>query len=143
MSGDWREAFLAALTNTGNVRYACQQAGIARRTAYDRRETDVEFAAAWKDAMEDAIDHIEAVAFEKAKEGENVLLIFLLKSHRREVYGERVGMEHSGPGGRPIQTEDATIDLSKLTPDEVDHIESILRSAETRAQATSGDGAVA
>jgi hypothetical protein len=36
----------------------------------------------------ESIDELEVVAFKRAAEGDNNLLMFLLKSHRRELYGD-------------------------------------------------------
>jgi hypothetical protein len=44
--------FLAALEAGGSIAMAARFAGIARRTAYDRRERDQAFADAWERALE-------------------------------------------------------------------------------------------
>ena len=48
----WTPVFLAALERSGSVRLAARLAGVGRSTAYDRRERDAEFAAAWDAAFE-------------------------------------------------------------------------------------------
>lgn len=138
-SGDWMNVFLPVLRNTGNVRYASMQAGISRMTAYTRRKKDSNFAALWDEAMEDAVDHLEGVAWEKAKGGDNTLLIFLLKSHRRSVYGDATKLEHSGPDGQPIKTQDASPDLSHLTNEELEQLEKLIDTAEKRRQEAMGN----
>jgi hypothetical protein len=82
----WVEAFLATLRTTGNVRSACKQAGIARQTAYERRESDAEFRHLWDDALQEALDELEEAGRERAKLASDVLLIFFLKHHRPHVY---------------------------------------------------------
>lgn len=87
----WQPAFLTALRNSGNIRAACQAAGITRAMAYHARKTKPVFAAEWDEAMNDAIDLLEAAAWQRARtQQSDTLTIFLLKSHRREVYGDRV-----------------------------------------------------
>jgi hypothetical protein len=88
-SGDWSAPFLAVLRRSGNVREACKRAKIGRRTAYDRRESDAKFRAAWDDAIEDACDDLELEARRRAKRQSDTLLIFLLKAHRPEKFRER------------------------------------------------------
>lgn len=89
-SGEWREPFLATLRNTANVRASCHVAGVSREAAYKARAADPEFAEQWRHAMDDALDALEATAFKRASETSDVLLIFLLKSHRRGVYGDKI-----------------------------------------------------
>jgi len=89
-SGDWMPAFLTTLRDTANVRLACSQAGITRQAAYQRKQDDADFAAAWEEAHEESIDTLEAVARSRAIASSDLLVIFLLKSHRREVYGDKV-----------------------------------------------------
>ena len=94
---EWRPPFLLTLRNTGNVRLACQAAGISRKSAYGARLQSPEFAEQWAEAMEDAIDVREAIAVDRAKKMSDVLLIFLLKSHRPNVYRETLNLriEHA------------------------------------------------
>lgn len=89
-SADWAPAFLAMLANSANVRLSCKEAGVDRRVAYRRRDSDPDFRQAWDDALEDACDLLEACARKRAMEYDTTLTIFLLKSHRRHVYGDRL-----------------------------------------------------
>lgn len=109
-----QEAFLAALAQRGNVSEACQAAGIGRRTVYQWRDADKDFAAAWDGALDEAADTMEREAFRRAVEGtekpvfqqgqevgrireySDTLLIFLLKAARPEKYRERQQIEQSG-----------------------------------------------
>jgi hypothetical protein len=104
--GDWKQTFLAALGNTANVRYAAAQAGIAREYAYQVKREDEAFAAAWALALEDAIEALELVALQRAQSQSDVLLIFLLKSHRPEKYRDHFKHEHTGKDGGPIETKE-------------------------------------
>lgn len=49
---DVEERFLAALEEFGQVTYAANVCGMARRSLYDRRGRDPAFAARWDDAVE-------------------------------------------------------------------------------------------
>jgi hypothetical protein len=89
-NGSWRPRFLEVLAGTGNVRLACHACGIDRCTAYRHREKSKQFAAGWEEAMENAIDLLEAAAWKRAQAASDTLLIFLMKSHRRELYGDHV-----------------------------------------------------
>jgi hypothetical protein len=95
---------LATLANCGIVRFSCAQAGIHRSLVYQTRDREPEFAAAWDEALEDACDGLVLAARKRALEVSDALLIFLLKCHRPEVYGDRFKHEHSGAGGRPLPT---------------------------------------
>jgi hypothetical protein len=92
---EWRPVFLNTLRNTGNVRASCQAAGITRQVAYAHRSSAKEFAAQWDEALQDAIDGLEAVAINRARTSSDTLLIFLLKAHRPEKYRETINQHHT------------------------------------------------
>lgn len=114
-----RGEFLAALRDTGgNVSRACELATIQRRTVYDWRDADRDFATAWDEAVEFGTDELEEEARRRAYMGvdepvfyqgeecgairkySDTLLIFLLKGRRPDKYRERM-----------------TIDVNKLDSD--------------------------
>lgn len=102
-----REAFIATLRESCNVSEAARAAGIGRSTAYEWRDDDPEFAAAWDDAEQEAADKLEREAWRRAVEGTDKPVTFqgaitatykeysdrmleiLLKAHRPEKYVER------------------------------------------------------
>src|SRR5262245_36754681 len=111
----WHKGFLMALAECVVVELAAKTAGISRRTAFRHRATDLEFAEAWDDAIDDFADSLELEAWQRAIEGvkrirwvrtgtddkgrpvferieeyekSDVLLIFLLKGLRPEKYRE-------------------------------------------------------
>lgn len=103
----WVPAFLSALAETGNVTEVCRLIGISRPTAYKRRSTNEEFAAAWDEAWELGLNSLEDEAIRRAAQGweervyqkgeyvgtvrkySDLLLMFLLKANRPEKYRER------------------------------------------------------
>lgn len=115
-SGQLKKAFLAAYRDTGNIRLACEAAGVKRRaTVYEWQEHDAEFSAAFKQAQAEAVEALEAEAHRRAVLGwdepviapgrgivgsvrkfSDTLLIFLLKGAAPEKYRDRLDMRHSG-----------------------------------------------
>ena len=107
----WKTVFLEPLVDTVNVTLACRRAGIARRTAYDWRETNAGFSRKWDDAIDEGVDLLEAELHKRAFEGverpvyykeeqvgtwrfySDALAMFLLKAHRPERYRGTVGSE--------------------------------------------------
>lgn len=65
----WVRGFLTALRESGNVRLSCEAAKIDRKTAYNLREVDQDFAQAWQDALEESADLLEQEARRRAYEG--------------------------------------------------------------------------
>lgn len=86
---EWKQNFLAALRDTGNVRLSAKHAGIDRTTAYKAYHSDEEFRRQWDSSIDDAIDTLEGVARQRAMATSDTLLIFLLKAHRPEKYREK------------------------------------------------------
>ena len=93
---------------------AARAVGFSRRTAYNYRESDPEFAAEWDDAIEEAVELLELEARRRAYDGvdepvfyrgmecgvvrkySDNLTMFLLKAHKPEKYRERSEVKHSG-----------------------------------------------
>lgn len=97
------DRFLKRLRNTGNVRLSCEAADVPRSTAYRWRDKWSTFADEWDEALDDACDILEAEAWKRAiEEGSDRLLMFLLKAHRRDKYGDHMRQEISGPDGEPF-----------------------------------------
>ena len=100
--------FLAALAAGWSVTKAAEAIGIARRTAYDWRDTGADFAKLWDDAVEAGTDLMEDEAVRRAVEGvprpvfyqgkvvgavqeySDELLIRMLKARRKAKYSDRV-----------------------------------------------------
>ena len=92
----WKPTFIEALRKSGNVRASCQAAGITRQAAYHARGKLPTFADAWDHALADAVDVLEMTAWKRAQEYSDGLIKFLLKAHRRELYGDHMRQEISG-----------------------------------------------
>ena len=110
----WQRMFLATLEMRGNVRAATTKARIARSWAYAARDSNDAFAAAWKEALEDAMDRPEEEAWIRAVDGRakaiyqggklvgyvqeysDGLMVTLLKAHRPEKYRENFEGEACG-----------------------------------------------
>lgn len=130
---DWAPRFLAALSR-GNIKAACLAAGVGRQTVYDRRDSDPAFAQAMSDALEDAIDDLEAEAWRRAVDGleqkkfhkgdplidpgtgeqytereySDSLMQLLLKAHRPEKYRDKYEVRHAG--GVQLQLVEEIVD---------------------------------
>jgi len=85
-----RDVFIRAVSEGNTVTDAARAAGVNRATPYRWKEQDPEFGEAWEDARNECVDLLEGEAKRRALAGSDTLLIFLLKSYRPEVFGERV-----------------------------------------------------
>ena len=102
----WEQSFLDTLRDTANVRLSAHKAGIDRTTAYRHRAKYTTFAAAWDEAIEDALDRIEARVFASAVDGDLQTARWFLSRRRPEVYGDSVALKHSGSvGTEPLKVE--------------------------------------
>ncbi|MBU0781005.1 MAG: hypothetical protein KKC72_13305 [Alphaproteobacteria bacterium] len=115
-----RETFLATLRETCNVSAAARAAKIGRSTAYDWRDADEAFAAAWDDAEEEAVDALEMRARERALDNSDRMMEILLKAHRPDKYVDKLRSEISGPGGDAIP-----INVSSLSDEQLAALEAI------------------
>ena len=74
-----KKRFIAALTVHGTVYHAAQAAGISRQTAYRWQREDPEFADAWEEAHENAVDVVESTIYQQAVGGNTLAAIFYLR----------------------------------------------------------------
>jgi hypothetical protein len=87
---DWMPTFLLVFRNNANVKASCESAGISRVMAYKARKKYAGFRDAWDEALEDAVDMLEAAAWKRAQETSDFLLWRLLASLRREKYADKI-----------------------------------------------------
>ncbi|MDP9359357.1 MAG: hypothetical protein M3R02_29540 [Chloroflexota bacterium] len=106
------QRILDALIERPSVAAACRRARIARSTYYLWRGDDPAFAARADAAIETGLDRIEDALVERAVKHDTTAAIFLLKTRRREVYGDRTEatVTHKGEVTH-------TYDLSGLSDD--------------------------
>lgn len=118
----WIPAFLEALRTQGVVSAAARAVGISPSTVHTRRRNDADFAAAFDDAMEEAVDMAEAEAWRRAVTGydkpvihqgeitdtyrvhSDELLKFILQGRRKHVFAQRT--ELTGADGGPVALQD-------------------------------------
>lgn len=118
---DYKQVFLERLSKAPNISAAAKAAGYSRKHFYELRNNDPEFAEAWQDALNQALDTAEGELYRRAVRGvvkkvyyqdkhidtvreySDTLLIFMLKAHKPEVYRETVRNEHMGENGKPIE----------------------------------------
>lgn len=103
----WAKRFLKAFRETGIVREAAKKTGIHHSTAYDLKATDADFARAWEEVEEWSTEQLEQVAYKRAVDGSDLLMIFLLKARKPHVYRDSVKVEH---GGRVTHQIEQSID---------------------------------
>jgi hypothetical protein len=92
-----KRAFLTAFAATGNIQRAALASGVDRSTHYDWLQRDPEYPAVFDQVRNVAIEYLEAVAHHRATRSENpsdLLLIFLLKAARPEVYRDNLTYKH-------------------------------------------------
>ena len=87
-----KKRFIDALTAQGTVYHAAKVAGVSRNTPYRWRQDDSEFAEAWDEAHEQAVDSVEHSLFQKAVSGDTICMIFYLKAHR-PIYRDRLNID--------------------------------------------------
>lgn len=132
--GKWHTVFLKHLAKTSNVAASCRKAKISRKTAYEWRNEDEMFAAAWDEALVIAIELLEEEARRRAQDGvlepvfylgarvgsvrkySDTLTIFLLKAHRPDKYRDNHRFEHTGANGGPIAVE-GNVKVNVYVPD--------------------------
>src|SRR3954469_19642841 len=96
-----KNVFLNALSETGIVRSACAAAGVSRNKAYRWRE-DPNFRKQWDVNLEEAADILEQEAWNRARNGSDTLLIFLLKGLRPERYNDKIRHDHFNKGPQEV-----------------------------------------
>lgn len=108
-----RDAFLTMVGMGLNVRLAAQALGVAAATFYGLRQRDAEFARAWADAKEMALEEVETRLVDIAMAGDpgdasmaqvraaEILGRWNRRSEQRNVQVPTVELETTGDDGRP------------------------------------------
>jgi len=88
--------------------------GWCKNVAYDWRNSDPDFAAAWDSAIQSGTDHLEDIARKRAASRSDILLMFLLKSRNRERFSDRIGIDFSRATPEQVAAAFRQIPLEKL-----------------------------
>ena len=81
----------------GVIGPACDRAGIRRRSHYEWLQKYPKYKAVFDELKERFIDGLELAAIERAKEGSDSLLRFLLQAYRKDIFGSQVDVNAKGP----------------------------------------------
>jgi hypothetical protein len=108
---DWHDTFLASLSGDGNVSKAAKAAHVDRSYAYDQKAADSAFSTQWESAKKLGLDSLTDVAIERAHNGSETLIIFLMKAHEPEKYRERHDVT---TGGKPLPIAVIKMDIEEL-----------------------------
>ena len=126
-----REIFLKCMRETGNIRLAAEACGYKRNVFFVHRDKNPEFAAAWEEAYQDAMDKLESEALHRATIGvaepimfqgrqigvkyirSDRILEFLLIGGRPEKFAPRFRGEITGKGGTPLVPEVSMIESAR------------------------------
>ena len=81
---------LAALREKPVFKAACRKARISKNAFHEWRRDDPAFNARVLAAREEGLDALEDAVIDDGMTGNTVAAIFMLKSHRRAIYGDRV-----------------------------------------------------
>lgn len=95
-------ALVSALHERPSYLSACRKARISRNAFYDWKNSDPDFAARIEVARNLGLDALEDALVTRGLKNDTTAAIFLLKSHRREIYGDRAVHEHTGKDGAPF-----------------------------------------
>ena len=106
-----KQTFLVAYQLGLTVEQAAQLAGVSARAAYYWRDKDHDFAQAWRNSRDRLVEALEMHAFQRAAKGSDRMLTFLLKSHRPEVYNERV---RASTAKSRTEDPDSTFSLAEI-----------------------------
>ena len=99
ISSDERNRFLEMLRQTFNVSKSASAISRHRSSLYKLRQSDADFASAWDEVVEECLDELEEVVYQRALEGKQALYpIFVLKHRRPERWGDRLKVETESQG---------------------------------------------
>ena len=88
---------LAVLRDRQGAADAAKAIGVTRDTLYKWRKSNEWFRLEWDSIQEEITDELEKSAINRALSGDSdTMLIFMLKSRRRETYGDKQQIDHSG-----------------------------------------------
>jgi hypothetical protein len=110
-------AFLDALTDGDSPTRACRRVGLARSAVYLWRATDPAFAAKWERSLEMGIDALEDECIQRAMDGSDMLLTFMLRARRPDKFRDCRSLDVHGNSGdifRRMPTDELRERLDQL-----------------------------
>ncbi len=93
----WRKRFLRELASCGNVSRVVDELGLVWSSVYQAKKQDPVFAAEWEEAMQAALDLIEARVVTRASNYSDRMAEFMLRQWRPAKYGDAPGQQASPP----------------------------------------------
>lgn len=106
-TADLKAKAIELLDVNPNVGRICKTLGIDRRNFYYAMEVDPVFKRAYQDFIENQLDDAEGSMFHRAKTPNGTLAgIFLLKSRRSHIYGDRTTVVHQS---KPAEVAFSTV----------------------------------
>lgn len=90
-----RQAFLSLVAKGVPVGQACKKIGIPRRTINNLVANDPDFADDYREAMDEVVERVDQVAYERAVDGEFKFVELFMKRYRPEMFALKAG----GPNG--------------------------------------------
>ena len=130
--------FLEALRDSANISAAARAAGMSRRAAYNVRLQETQFREEWNQALEEALDDLEAELRRRAMEGvekpvyyagrpcgtirnySDTLGMFLLKCRRPNVFSSDTAAEDAADSERDLADAHSRLGarIERLTSDD-------------------------
>jgi hypothetical protein len=86
-------ALTAALHERPSYLSACRKANISRAAFYQWKQSDPAFAERIEAARNVGLDALEDALIARGLKNDTTAAIFMLKSHRREIYGDRLNID--------------------------------------------------
>lgn len=98
----WAEPFLVALARWGTVLAASREAGVTRQRVYELADASPTFRAAMATAQQEFAELLEHVALQRAMNGSERLLEFMLRGALPSKYRDTAGQTVNVAVGSPI-----------------------------------------
>ena len=140
------QSFLEALRSSGSVVAASRWSKVPRRTAYSWRKLYVDFAQAWDDAIEEALDIIEARAMDAAVNPKKDpieagrMQRWILSKRRPKVWGDK--LIHQDPDGNAVPlTQEVNLVIKNAITDPVSRelLDSLAKRMESDSSSDSSE----
>lgn len=127
-----RAIVLDILRRGGSWQLASDEAEVSRKSLKKWYDEDAEFREECDDAIEGGTDRLEDEAVRRGQRGyrkavyhqgvvvgyervySDTLLTLNLKARRKDKFRENASIEHAGPGGGPIQTQQVSLTKEQL-----------------------------